>query len=57
MEHTSDGIDVKIFRLENEMPTAESFMALRKMKKWRGWKDRPPPKRKKKLRTEREPVM
>jgi hypothetical protein len=47
MEHTSDGIDVKIFRLENEMPTAESFMALRKMKKWSVWKVRPPPKRKK----------
>jgi hypothetical protein len=56
MEHTSGGTDVEFFRLENEMPTAESFMALRKMKKWRGWKDRPPPKRKKKLRTEREPV-
>jgi hypothetical protein len=38
--------------LENEMPTGESFMALRKMKKWRVWKDRPTPKRKKKLRTE-----
>jgi hypothetical protein len=52
MEHTSDGIDVKIFRFENEMPKAESLMALRKIKKWRVWKDRPPPKRKKKLSTE-----
>jgi hypothetical protein len=30
IEQTSDGIDVKIFRLENEKRTAEQFMALRK---------------------------
>jgi hypothetical protein len=31
IEQMSDGIDVKIFRLENEKPQAESFMPLRKM--------------------------
>jgi hypothetical protein len=55
IEQTSDGIDVKIFRLENEKRTAETFMALRTMKKWTLWKGRPLPKWKK-LQIEREPV-
>jgi hypothetical protein len=52
----SDGIDVKIFRFENEKRTADSFMALRKMKKWTLWKVRPPPKWKK-LQIKKEPAL
>jgi hypothetical protein len=56
IEQTSDGIDVKIFRLENEKRTTESFMVLRKMKKWTLWKGRPPPKWKK-LQIKKEPAL
>jgi hypothetical protein len=56
IEQMSDGIDVKIFRLENQKRTAESIMALRKMKKWTLWKGRPPPKWKK-LQIKKEPAM
>jgi hypothetical protein len=56
IEQTSDGIDVKTFRLENEKRTAESFMALQKMKKWTLWKGRPPPKWKK-LQIKKEPAL
>jgi hypothetical protein len=48
IEQTSDEIGVKIFKLVNEKRTAESFMALRKIKKWTLLRGRPPPKRKKK---------
>jgi hypothetical protein len=51
IEQKSDEIDVKIFRLENEKQTAESFMALRRIRKWTLWRGRPPPKRKKKFCT------
>jgi hypothetical protein len=47
IEQTSNGIDVKHFRLQNENRTAESLMALRKMQKRTLWKGRPPPKWKK----------
>jgi hypothetical protein len=56
IEQTSDGIDVKHFRLQNEKQTAESLMALRKMKKWTWWKGRPPPKWKK-LQIKKEPAL
>jgi hypothetical protein len=55
MEQMSDGSDVKNFRLETEKRTAESYMALQKMKKCTLWKGRPPPKWKK-LRIKKEPA-
>jgi hypothetical protein len=56
IEQTSDGINVKHFRLQNKKRTAESLMVLRKMKKWTLWKGRPPPKWKK-LQIKKEPAL
>jgi hypothetical protein len=56
IERTSDGIDVKHFRLHNEKRTAESLMALQKMKKWTLWKGRSPSKWKK-LQIKKEPAL
>jgi hypothetical protein len=47
IKQTSDGIDVKHSRLQNEKRTGESLMEVWKMKKWTLWKGRPPPKWKK----------
>jgi hypothetical protein len=47
----------KTIGLEFGQRTAISAVGLKRMKDWKLWKGRPAPKRKKKRRVEREPVM
>jgi hypothetical protein len=47
----------KTTRLEIAKQIARSTVGMRRARNWTLWRGRPPPKRKKKLRVEREPVM
>jgi hypothetical protein len=52
-----DTIFSKTTRLEIAKRIVRSAVGMRKLKCWALWRGRPPPKRKKKRRVEREPVM
>jgi hypothetical protein len=47
IERTSDGVDIKHSRLQNEKRRAQSLMEERNMEKWTLWRGRPPHKWKK----------